>query len=336
MTSVTAAFARAMARAAGYEMTAEGDLLSAGEIVRRLPLLEGERLSEEDHLGLIDWIRKTHPDEAALIAAYAQTVVPEDLGVLGLAIKTAPSLRESLRRIARYYKLITDTALYRLDESGALAVFSIENRAAPHPALQLRTECALAGFAANMRRFTGPALRLASVSFRHACRGEPGRYAALFDCPVHFGQARDAILLQRHVLDLPNQLGDSAVCDFLTAHLDTEMAKLCTEASFKEALLLRLSRAFSNGLPQAGSIARAMGMSERTFYRRLADEGLTYRDVLREAQTALAQELLSQSDCTIAEIAFLTGFSEQSTFTRAFKRWVGQPPAQFREQAVHV
>jgi AraC-like DNA-binding protein len=114
------------------------------------------------------------------------------------------------------------------------------------------------------------------------------------------------------------------------------MSRLGSEASFKDALRRRLSRAFSNGLPQASSIARAMGMSERTFYRRLAEEGLTYRDVLREAQTSLAQELLSESDCTIAEIAFLTGFSEQSTFTRAFKRWVGQPPAQFREQAVHA
>lgn len=73
-----------------------------------------------------------------------------------------------------------------------------------------------------------------------------------------------------------------------------------------------------------------MGMSERTLYRRLAAEGRSYRDVLTEAQMTLAQSLLQGGDCSIAEIAFLTGFSEQSTFSRAFKRHVGQAPAQFR------
>jgi AraC-like DNA-binding protein len=85
-------------------------------------------------------------------------------------------------------------------------------------------------------------------------------------------------------------------------------------------------------VPQAAEIARDMAMSERTLYRRLAEEGLTFRDVLTEAQSSLAQELLRDSDSSIAEIAFLTGFSEQSTFSRAFKRWVGLAPAQFRQQ----
>ena len=66
-------------------------------------------------------------------------------------------------------------------------------------------------------------------------------------------------------------------------------------------------------------------------YRRLADENLSYRDVLQDAQLSLARDLLTDSDCSIAEVAFLTGFSEQSTFSRAFKRWVGEAPAQFRQ-----
>jgi len=95
-----------------------------------------------------------------------------------------------------------------------------------------------------------------------------------------------------------------------------------------------LTPTLSNGRPQAAVIARDMGLSERTLYRRLAEEGLTFRDVVGRAQLALAQEMLRTSDVSIAEVAFLTGFSEQSTFSRAFKRWVGQAPAQFRQQQV--
>jgi len=138
--------------------------------------------------------------------------------------------------------------------------------------------------------------------------------------------------LRSAMLDLPNRLGDAAVSDFLTAHLETEIGSLRDDPSIRAALLRRLTPALSNGVPQAADIARDMAMSERTLYRRLAEEGLTFRDVLTEAQSSLAQELLRDSDSSIAEIAFLTGFSEQSTFSRAFKRWVGQAPVQFRQQ----
>ncbi|GHF52466.1 helix-turn-helix transcriptional regulator [Seohaeicola zhoushanensis] len=134
------------------------------------------------------------------------------------------------------------------------------------------------------------------------------------------------------MLDLPNRLGDSAVNAFLTAHLESELGPLSEEASLRAALLRRLTPSLSNGVPQAAVIARDLGMSERTLYRRLAEEGLTFRDVLVQAQSALAQELLRDGSNSIAEIAFLTGFSEQSTFSRAFKRWVGKAPAQFRQQ----
>jgi AraC-like DNA-binding protein len=132
------------------------------------------------------------------------------------------------------------------------------------------------------------------------------------------------------MLNLPNCLGDAAVSDFLTGHLEREIGSLQADVSVRAALLRRITPALSDGVPQAADIARDMGMSERTLYRRLAAEGLTFRDVLTEAQSSLAKDLLRDSDNSIAEIAFLTGFSEQSTFSRAFKRWFGQAPAQFR------
>lgn len=198
--------------------------------------------------------------------------------------------------------------------------------------LEFRTEGALAAFARNMRLFVDGDLTLDHVSFRHACRCDPHRYAAMFDCPVRFNAARDAIALAPAMLDRPNRLGDAAVSDFLTAHLETEIGPLEGDPSLRAELLRRLTPALSNGVPQAAGIAADMGMSERTLYRRLAEEGRTFRDVVVEAQSSLAQDLLRDSDSSIAEIAFLTGFSEQSTFSRAFKRWTGEAPARFRQQ----
>ena len=332
MPSVTAAFARAMARAAGMTLRDDGALVSGGVVVRRLPQPTDGRLTQADYFDLLDWIRRGHEDEFALLEAYAMAIRAEDIGVLGLSMKTAPTLRASLERVERYWRVVTDTAVYRLDESGDPAMLVFEARLGHHPVVDFRNEGALAGAARNMRQIVEGELVLEHVSFRHACRGDPDRYAAHFGCPVHFETDRNAIALRPAMLDLPNRLGDAAVSDFLTAHLETDIGSLKDDPSLRAELLRRLTPALSNGVPQAADIARDMGMSERTLYRRLAEEGLTFRGVLTEAQSSLAQELLRDSASSIAEIAFLTGFSEQSTFSRAFKRWVGQAPAQFRQQ----
>ncbi|TYC65073.1 AraC family transcriptional regulator [Stappia sp. BW2] len=333
MPSVIAAFARAMATTAGLTMTSEGKLVSADGAVRYVLRTEDDRIPDTAHFDLLTWIRSWYPDETGLVFAYAQKIKPDDLGVLGLAVKTAPTLRNTLQLIERYFRLVTDTAVYCLETDGPLAVFSIAGQTSPQPILHLRNECALAGFAHNLLSQIGPRLQFEAVTFRHPCRGEAERYAAFFGCPVHFGAAKDAIVMRRPMLDLPNRLGDKGVCSFLTDHLDTEIDALPAGSALTRDLLNRLSKTLSSGVPSAAAIAQDLGMSERTLYRRLAEEGLTYRDMLREAQTKLARELLAGSSCSIAEIAFLTGFSEQSTFTRAFKRWVGQPPAQFRQQS---
>ncbi|MVO18272.1 AraC family transcriptional regulator [Parasedimentitalea huanghaiensis] len=336
MPSVTNAFARAMAEAAGMTLTDEGALCSNGTVVFRVPKPVDGQIADTDYFDLIDWIRDSHTDEVRLVEAYASAIQTDDLGVLGLAIKTAPTLRASLRRAERYFRLVTDTAVYQLVEKGEIAFWVFQSQTLHRTALELRNECALAGFARNMHRFVGPGLALHSVSFRHACRCDPDRYAAHFGCPVKFNSDQDAIQLKTEMLDLSNRLGDKAVSKFLTGHLESKINLLEGSPSLGCTLLHHLTPTLSTGLPQAADIAREMGMSERTLYRRLAKEGLTFRDVLAKAQSSLAQKLLRDDKVSIAEIAFLTGFSEQSTFTRAFKRWVGKAPAQFRQQSSTV
>ncbi|UWR12465.1 helix-turn-helix transcriptional regulator [Sulfitobacter mediterraneus] len=332
MPSVTASFIRATARVAGLAMT-EGDaILSDGAVVHRVRAADSGLAPNMEYFALVDWIRATQDDEAELVAAYAATIEPEDLGVLGLAVKTAPTLRTSLELLARYFRLVTDGAAFRFDERGELAFLTVEEPNTPHPTQQFRNECALAAIARYIRYHISADIRFDSVSFRHNCRSTPGAYNALFDCDVRFAADRCGISIPQAILDAANRSSDPAVCAYLTQHLEQELGKLRSESPLGVELFGLLAEALDDGAPQANQIAAQMGMSERTLYRRLATEGLTYRDVLRQAQTTLAQKLLIDSDFSIAEIAFLTGFSEQSTFSRAFKRWVGQAPAQFRQQ----
>ena len=78
-------------------------------------------------------------------------------------------------------------------------------------------------------------------------------------------------------------------------------------------------------------VARNLGMSVRSLHRRLANDGMTFRTLTEETRQELAEGLLCDERYSIAEVAFLTGFSEQSSFNRAFKRWAGDTPATYRK-----
>ncbi|MCR9193550.1 MAG: AraC family transcriptional regulator [Hyphomonas sp.] len=86
----------------------------------------------------------------------------------------------------------------------------------------------------------------------------------------------------------------------------------------------------SDGVPTLSAVASEMGLGPRTLQRRLSDSGQSFQGIVDLARKRLALRLLRETELSLAEIAFLTGFSEQSGFTRAFKRWAGQTPRSYR------
>lgn len=330
MATAASIFATTLVRAAGLHLTSDGRVMGDGRTLFHLSSPADDPIPDGAYFGLIDWLRIRTGDDAALVFSYAREIRSNDLGALGLAAKSAPTLRDSLLRLERYFRLLTDTAVYRLTEEADPALLVLEARTPDHPALKLRDECALAAVAENIKAFARDPVELDHVAFAHECRNDPAQFEAFFGCKVRFGASQSAIALAPETLNQPNKLGDRGISDFLTQHLESEIARLPDPSSLKDEVRHHLASRLSDGVPQASDVAISMGMSERTFYRRLAEENLSFRDVLRDAQQSLAQDLLADSNCSIAEVAFLTGFSEQSTFSRAFKRWVGTAPAQFR------
>ena len=120
---------------------------------------------------------------------------------------------------------------------------------------------------------------------------------------------------------------------FFEAHLDNELGQIDDNAMLERRILDYIGDTLSEGVPTLADVASQLGMSTRTLQRRLSEAGLAYQDLIADARKSLTAQLLKRTDYALAEIAFLTGFSDQSTFTRAFKRWHGQTPASFRRGA---
>jgi AraC-like DNA-binding protein len=89
--------------------------------------------------------------------------------------------------------------------------------------------------------------------------------------------------------------------------------------------------ALPGGIPGISQLAEHMGLSNRTLTRRLSESGTTFRKLIEKTQKDISMDLLKNPNRSVGEIAFQTGFSEQSAFNRAFKRWTGQTPVEYRK-----
>jgi len=271
-------------------------------------------------------------DDGTLPLRYARAIGPDDFGALGLAVKTATTVRGGLERIARYLLLLTDTATYGVQERPGGAAFVLQGRLARRPGIRVANEAALAGVLSVVRQVAAVPVRPASVSFRHPRPASFDEHLRFFGCPVSFDAERDALDFDAGTLDADTRLGDEGLSRFLLGHLDDLRASAedrSVEARVRDVVV----DALASGVPSMADVARRLGMSERTLHRRLARRGGAYRALVERTRRDLAESLLHRHDYPLAEVAFLTGFSEQSAFHRAFKRWTDQTPAAFRHAA---
>jgi AraC-like DNA-binding protein len=147
---------------------------------------------------------------------------------------------------------------------------------------------------------------------------------------VHFESGRDALLVSEESIDIPNKLGDETIASYFDRHLDQQLASLGPHSDLEFRVRQAIADVLSEGVPTVSSIASGLAMSARTLQRRLSEQGHSFQGVVDMTRKDLAQRLLAETDYSLAEVAFLTGFSEQSGFSRAFKRWAGQTPRSYR------
>jgi AraC-like DNA-binding protein len=255
----------------------------------------------------------------------------DDYGALGLAFKAAPTLFGSFSRIARYARLWTSVVDYELQSDGPNTWFVLHRSGPRRLGLRLSNEATLASATGISREVSQDgAFTPLEVHLSHPAPATVQHHEAYFGCPIFFGSDRDAILISTEGMNRTNKLGDDGITLFLQQHLDQELAQIVGTKSLNDRTKNTIARALTEGLPKMEDVARNLGMSVRSLHRRLSDDGMTFRSLTEDTRQELAEGLLRDEQYSIAEIAFLTGFSEQSSFNRAFKRWAGDTPAAYR------
>jgi AraC-like DNA-binding protein len=259
-----------------------------------------------------------------------QLMVLDDFDLLGLAWKTCLSPRDMFKRCERFFILMTDTQVYRVTDEGETGNITIY-RDAYRRGIEISNESSIVATLTVIHKITGADIRPLSVSFAHGRPGEIGRYEDFFGCEVLFGQDYNRLIFKSEDLDTRTLKADESINRFMIDRLKEKAdgVEVAADKLLNDARKL-IRDALPSGIPFAADIGRHLGMSTRTFSRRLSEKGTTYRQLVQDTQHQISIDLLENTTETVSEIAFQTGFSEQSAFNRAFKRWTGKAPLEHR------
>ena len=246
-----------------------------------------------------------------------------------MALIHAPTLRAAIKIFIQYEPLYQHIGAMTLQEKDGKATVFWRTYIDDPEYLAPFSEAAIAAWVVFGRWISWMHKgRLRSVSFRHARPPHGDFIDELFGCETDFNAPRDELRLDSHVLDLALPKTNPRAHQLLVAALAEDLATYETRTMARD-LYTYFKYNLAGGAVDMESAAEALEVSGRTMRRRLQQENTTFRDVLEKTRKEVCEVMLAQQEQSMAQIAQLLGFSEQSAFTRAFRRWHGKSPSQY-------
>lgn len=245
-------------------------------------------------------------------------------------LDASETLGDGLRRVAQFYRVFNDVHPVNLDVSAHRASLWIDASTAIIPMPRHAVEFAFAWMIETGRIITDAPVNACEVHFSHSAPPDASAHARVFGCPPRFGAARYEIVLDAQTFSLPTRRPDPELLQLLERHARELLARLPKTPEFSSRVRGVLVPMLSQGDVSIERVARGLKLSPRTVQRYLHDEGTSFHGVVDDLRRDVAIERLSKPEASIGEVAFSLGFSDQSAFHRAFVRWTGRTPGQFR------
>ena len=252
-----------------------------------------------------------------------------DVGLVGYAASYSRTLRDALNRIARYSKIISEASQFDLKHDHQSGWITFDN-SPRFVELRHPIDGALGLLVSAIRELTHTSVSPVEVRLPYPRPADPYELERFVRAPVKYDSARGHIVLEREVLDLPVASSDETLTRYLEAVAEDVISKLAARSSFADGVRRTVWAELSSGPPTLKHTASLLGVSVRTLQRRLSEEGTSFAEVLETIRREMALKLLRDKSLAVYEVAFLLGYSEPSTFYRAFRRWQQTSPHEYR------
>lgn len=305
------------------------DLLEAAGLNAAHMVDPDSRVPLDGYVRLID-AAKALTDSPALPLLWAEAVGMAELSIVGLVMESSATMGEAFLQLQRYGRLA-------MDASGAMPQFALAH-ADGKLFMEARGATPIGGDdlieAAFVRLVCGPRkfLQQPHVLSVRLTREAPSfrlEYERIFRCPVEFGAETNALELHPDVAGWPITPASGYLADLLSKRAELLLSDLDARTSWRRQTEQVLASSLHEGPPSVEQVARQLGFSRQTLFRRLRQENTTFARVLDELRETLAKGHMSDGRLGITETAFVLGFVESASFTRAFRRWTGATPSEF-------
>lgn len=272
-----------------------------------------------------------NPDISLTLAPY----IPLYRGdVFEYLFYSSPTFREGCTRAMRYSRLFSDAFAGSLGDDRkdeGPAFFTLAVTQDKHPVLRHTEVCVAYGLIQFCKSVTDGAFKPERISLQASKPKSPAQYAKVFGCPVEFDGAQSRIYFDRAILDRPSP------------HSEPELLRVHEELASRQLVKLEsrdvvedVKRVLAQGLEyqkcDLEMVSKQLNRTPRRLRQELMRAGTSFNQVLADFRFTMARRLLGGTDEPIDNIVYLTGFSEVSTFYRAFRRWAGKTPVQYRQE----
>jgi AraC-like DNA-binding protein len=251
------------------------------------------------------------------------------MGLVGYVARFSGTLRGALRRLQRYGRVFTEAVEFELQE-GRREVVLVKAQPALGPGQALAESYRLAAVLTASRELSGVDVVPAEVSFTYAEPPTTTPYRQHFRCALHFGARTGRVVFRRSDLELAVVGADEALAGYLSNYAEQVLASLVHGETMRHRVRAAIWSLLGDGPPSLRQVAGALRTPPRTLQRRLAAERTSLQREIEEIRKTMAIAVLRDHSMLIEDVAFLLGYTEPSTFFRAFKRWTGTTPRHFR------
>ena len=330
--TVSNSLARGLVDYASKQGVSRKRLLRAAKTpVSRLEDPDG-RLPLEQYIHLIKEAQNLSND-AALMLRHGADVGMADVSIVGLIMEASSTMGEAFAQMQRLGRIATDIDAFRDTPRFELEprrgkLFMVD-RWHYQPETPELVESSFARLVCGPRRFLKQPHVLAA-HFRHAQPDYVDVYQEVFQCPVYFSTGENSLEIHPDIASWPVSPDPVYAQGLLSRHAQKLIDQLDSEQSLSTQIESIIIKRLHTGTISVDEVAHDFNMTRQTLARKLKEEGFTYTEVLLGLRKKLAKEYLLEQNLTVAETSYLLGFSDPAAFSRAFKRWSGKSPAEFR------
>lgn len=273
-------------------------------------------------------LAQTLTGDDALGLHVAEALEPEHTTLIAYLAASSATGREAYRRSTRFTRIVADFLGFELDDDGPRSVCRIVTPpgvALPHGyaefilALMVRLAPTIVGDTSGLEAWIARA--------EPADRSEHDR---ILGVPLRFGEPCYAICGRTARLDRPLPRADANLAAFLESQAQEALDRVPADDDVVTRVRRAIAAELPHGNPGVDGVAGALGTTGRSLRRRLSAEGTSHRQLLDQVRSELALRALDEGELSLGEVAFLVGYSDASAFHKAFRRWTGQSPRDYR------